>query len=160
MNFRKGAEGRCASAWTYMSENLTKRKQQALETRKRILTCALDLFETKGFEDVTIQDIADAAQTSVGSIYRYFKNKEEMAAQNAEPLDDLYVNFYEQLSTMQNTGICPPWTSLPAFISSSRKPFPATATCGASISTTSGISRRNPPDGWKPRSLPDLSFPV
>ena len=44
-----------------MSENLTKRKQQALETRKRILTCALDLFETKGFEDVTIQDIADAA---------------------------------------------------------------------------------------------------
>ena len=82
-----------------MSENLTKRKQQALETRKRILTCALDLFETKGFEDVTIQDIADAAQTSVGSIYRYFKNKEEMAAQNAEPLDDLYVNFYEQLST-------------------------------------------------------------
>ena len=43
--------------------------------------------------------IADAAQTSVGSIYRYFKNKEEMAAQNAEPLDDLYVNFYEQLST-------------------------------------------------------------
>lgn len=81
------------------NENLTKRKQQALATRKRILTCALDLFEKKGFETVTIQDIAEAAQTSVGSIYRYFKNKEEIAAQNAEPLDDLYINFYEQLST-------------------------------------------------------------
>lgn len=82
-----------------MSENLTKRKQQALETRKRILTCALDLFEKKGFEEVTIQDIAKAAKTSVGSIYRYFKNKEAIAAQNTEPLDDLYINFYEQLNS-------------------------------------------------------------
>ncbi len=87
-----------------MSEMITKRKQQAIDTRKRILTCALDLFEEKGFENVTIQDIAKSAQTSVGSIYRYFKNKEEIAAQNAEPLDDLYINFYEQLTSQAMYG--------------------------------------------------------
>lgn len=95
--FRERAEVYGASVCTYMSENLTNRKRQALETRKRILTCALDLFEKKGFEEVTIQDIAEAAQTSVGSIYRYFKNKDEIAAQNTELLDDLYMSFYEQL---------------------------------------------------------------
>ena len=144
-----------------MSENLTKRKQQALETRKRILTCALDLFETKGFEDVTIQDIADAAQTSVGSIYRYFKNKEEMAAQNAEPLDDLYVNFYEQLSNhAKYRDLSAMDKALPALFLRPESRFqlqqPAEPLYLQPPESAGGIH----PDGWKPRSLPDLSFPV
>ena len=152
-----------------MSENLTKRKQQALETRKRILTCALDLFETKGFEDVTIQDIADAAQTSVGSIYRYFKNKEEMAAQNAEPLDDLYVNFYEQLSTHAKYRDLSAMDKLARFYFFVQKAVSSYSTLFPEIiqqpaeplylqppESAGGIH----PDGWKPRSLPDLSFPV
>ena len=80
-----------------MSEKLTKRKQQAMQTRKRILNCALELFEKKGYDSVTIQEIADAAHTSVGSIYRYFKSKEEMAAQNSEPLDDIYHEYFQSL---------------------------------------------------------------
>ena len=78
-----------------MSEKLTKRKQQAMQTRKRILNCALELFEKKGYDSVTIQEIADTAHTSVGSIYRYFKSKEEMAAQNSEPLDDIYHEYFQ-----------------------------------------------------------------
>lgn len=80
-----------------MNQQLTTRKKQAIQTRKKILNCALDLFEKKGFDNVTIQEIAKAAGTSVGSIYRYFKNKEEMAAQNAEPLDDIYRTYFETL---------------------------------------------------------------
>lgn len=80
-----------------MSEKLTKRKQQAIRTRKRILNCALELFEKKGYDNVTIQEIAEAAHTSVGSIYRYFKSKEEMAAQNSEPLDDIYHEYFQSL---------------------------------------------------------------
>jgi AcrR family transcriptional regulator len=80
-----------------MSEKLTKRKQQAMQTRKRILNCALELFEKKGYDSVTIQEIADTAHTSVGSIYRYFKSKEEMAAQNSEPLDDIYHEYFQSL---------------------------------------------------------------
>lgn len=80
-----------------MKERLTKRQQQAIETRKRILSCALQLFEEKDFDNVSIGEIAEAAQVSVGSIYHYFKGKEEIAAQGTEPLDDVYQDFYEQL---------------------------------------------------------------
>lgn len=81
-----------------MKECLTKRQQQAVETRKRILSCALKLFEEKEFDNVSIAEIAEAAQVSVGSIYHYFKGKEEIAAQGTEPLDDVYENFFEKLT--------------------------------------------------------------
>lgn len=84
-----------------MSEKLNKRKQQAMSTRKKILNCALDLFEKKGYDEVTIQEIAVAAQTSVGSIYRYFKDKEEIAAQSTEPLDDIYSAYFENLMSAE-----------------------------------------------------------
>lgn len=85
----------------YMNEKMTKRKQQAMETRKKILTCALDLFAQKGYDDVTMQEIARQAGVSVGSIYRYYKSKDEIAAQSTEPLDDLYSAFFDELMTSE-----------------------------------------------------------
>ena len=82
-----------------MLEKMTKRKQQAIETRSRILKCALKLFEENGYDHVSIQDIADASQTSVGSIYHYFRSKEEMAVQVTEYLDERYASYYESLMT-------------------------------------------------------------
>lgn len=82
-----------------MLEKMTKRKQQAIETRSRILKCALKLFEENGYDRVSIQDIADASQTSVGSIYHYFRSKEEMAVQVTEYLDERYASYYESLMT-------------------------------------------------------------
>lgn len=82
-----------------MAEKMTKRKQQALETRSRILKSALKLFEENGYNNVSIQDIADASQTSVGSIYHYFRSKEEMAVQVTEFLDERYASYYECLMT-------------------------------------------------------------
>jgi AcrR family transcriptional regulator len=37
---------------------------------------ALDLFDARGFDAVTIEEIADAAQVSPSSVYRYFGTKE------------------------------------------------------------------------------------
>ena len=84
-----------------MEKKLTSRRKQALKTRKKILLCALDLFEKKGYDEVTMVEIAEAAQTSVGWIYRYFKSKDEIAAQNAEPLDDLYREYFAELTASE-----------------------------------------------------------
>lgn len=46
--------------------------------RKHILDTALLVFADKGFYATSIQDICRAANVSVGSIYFYFKNKEEI----------------------------------------------------------------------------------
>lgn len=44
--------------------------------RSQLEEVALRLFETRGFSDVTVEDVAAAAQISVRTFYRYFPSKE------------------------------------------------------------------------------------
>lgn len=53
----------------------TTRNTQAVQTRTRILGVAKDLFESEGFEHVTIEKIAQAAGVSVPTIYSLFQSK-------------------------------------------------------------------------------------
>ncbi len=46
--------------------------------RKRILDAATTEFADYGFENTSIQQIAKKAEISVGSVYKYFENKEEL----------------------------------------------------------------------------------
>ena len=49
------------------------------ETRRtQILEAAARVFARRGFDRATIQDIARAAKLSEGSIYNYFRSKEEL----------------------------------------------------------------------------------
>ena len=50
------------------------------EKRKRILEAATTEFAEYGFENTSIQQIAKKAEISVGSVYKYFENKEELFA--------------------------------------------------------------------------------
>jgi TetR/AcrR family acrAB operon transcriptional repressor len=53
-------------------------KEEALETRKRILDTAERVFEKKGVSRTTLEDIANAAGVTRGAIYWHFKNKSEL----------------------------------------------------------------------------------
>lgn len=59
---------------------------KAEETRNRILETALKLFQEKGYEETTLRDIAEAAECSLGLIYRYFGRKEDMVMELYERL--------------------------------------------------------------------------
>ncbi len=48
------------------------------EKRNLYLVAAVRAFEKNGFHDTTVKDITDAAGTSVGNFYRYFKSKEQI----------------------------------------------------------------------------------
>lgn len=56
------------------------RKREALEqfNRDNIIAAAKELFETKGVEKTTMDDIAELADYSKSTIYVYFKSKEEI----------------------------------------------------------------------------------
>jgi len=56
----------------YSSE---KRQAQAKRTKNRILSAAKRLFELKGFDKVTIEDIAQHASVSIPTIYALYKSK-------------------------------------------------------------------------------------
>jgi len=55
--------------------NSSARQIQAQKTKDRILTSAKKLFESKGFDKVTIGQIAQHAEVSVPSIYALFQSK-------------------------------------------------------------------------------------
>jgi AcrR family transcriptional regulator len=59
---------------------LTRLARRALvqERQQQILHAAAKVFAAKGFAGATIRDIARAARVSEGSIYLYFKNKQDL----------------------------------------------------------------------------------
>ena len=46
--------------------------------RRQILSAATTLMQKSGFHDISMQSVADEAQISVGLIYQYFGNKEDL----------------------------------------------------------------------------------
>ncbi len=55
--------------------NSEARDAQAAQTRSRILEAAKELFQTEGFDRVTIGKLAKAAEVSMPTIYAIFKSK-------------------------------------------------------------------------------------
>jgi AcrR family transcriptional regulator len=57
-----------------------KRNETVLDRRSQILEAAMTCFAECGFHQTSMHDISAEAGISVGLIYRYFKNKEEVIA--------------------------------------------------------------------------------
>src|SRR5437763_11772924 len=62
-----------------------RRAQNKAAIRKRIVTAALSLFQTKGFDATTTKAIARKAGIAEGTVFNYFKSK-----------DDIALHFFEQ----------------------------------------------------------------
>ena len=59
-------------------DDLGLRARKRLTAMRRIQHTAFELFERDGFEGVTIERIAAAAEVSPSSVYRYFGTKEQL----------------------------------------------------------------------------------
>lgn len=57
-----------------------RKEREKLQRSQDILEAARRVFESKGFLNTTLQDVAKEAEISVGLIYRYFQSKEDMFA--------------------------------------------------------------------------------
>ncbi|SHJ30308.1 transcriptional regulator, TetR family [Desulfatibacillum alkenivorans DSM 16219] len=56
----------------------SRRERQRKERRQAILQAAENLFAEQGYRKTRIEDIAGKADVSVGTVYGYFKNKEDL----------------------------------------------------------------------------------
>jgi len=62
-----------------LKPTMAKRKEDLADLRKQqILDAALTVFYKKGFTQSTIADIAETAGVAVGTIYNYYKNKQDL----------------------------------------------------------------------------------
>ncbi|MFF0343742.1 TetR/AcrR family transcriptional regulator [Kribbella sp. NPDC004875] len=72
------------------------RERWRVKARRTIQERALDLFDERGFDAVTIEEIAAAAEVSPSSVYRYFGTKEgllvadEFDTMSQEALQELF----------------------------------------------------------------------
>ncbi|QHC23617.1 TetR/AcrR family transcriptional regulator [Streptomyces sp. GS7] len=84
------------------------RERKRAETRQRISDCATRLFERRGFESVTLADVAAAADVSVKTVVNYFGAKEELFF-DAEPavLEQLVATVADRGTTSATTAIRP-----------------------------------------------------
>lgn len=76
-------------------KNLTKRDQQAIETRLNIIKSSMELFKDTDYNSVTIKDISEKAEVSVGAIYHHFNSKEDIINSVYAELDYLLDEVYE-----------------------------------------------------------------
>ena len=70
---------------------VSRREQNKEQKKERILAAASELFVNKGVDEVTTQEIADAANIGAGTLFLYAKNKGELLlmVQNAHYSDAL-----------------------------------------------------------------------
>ena len=78
---------------------MNKRKHS---TKQRILAEALNLFSVRGFESVTVAEIADAVGIKAPSLYRHYESKQEIF--NAI-LVEMQASYERQAASMQMNGV-------------------------------------------------------
>lgn len=70
------------------------RERKAKKTRKRIFDEALELFKRDGYEQTTMEAIAEAAEVSPSTLYRYFPSKDLVLLESMT----YYLDFSEEFS--------------------------------------------------------------
>lgn len=70
------------------------RQEQALRSRQKIIDTAMLLIEEKGYSNVTIKDICEKAELSIGAFYHYFSN-----------IAEVLFSFYNQYDSILEEGL-------------------------------------------------------
>jgi len=81
----------------FLMKPLTKRKQQALDTKNKIYKAAVGLFKDKGYENVTVSEICQKAGVSVGCFYNSFPSKDQLILEEFVEANKYYERIYLEL---------------------------------------------------------------
>ena len=85
-----------------MSRNeMTRREREKLKHRQEILDAALHLFSENGFHNVSMQQVADRSEFSIGTLYNFFDNKEHLYS---TLLDELSKKFHHAVTSAVEAG--------------------------------------------------------
>lgn len=62
------------------TQQLSRRERERLTRRQEIIAAARTVFARRGFNDATLDDVAELAEFGKGTLYNYFENKEALFA--------------------------------------------------------------------------------
>jgi len=84
-----------------MPKSLQSRKRQLV--RDAIYDAAIELFAKKGFDETTVEEVAEAAGISRRSFFRYFESKDDLLALNTVNCGQLLCTSVESLPASLST---------------------------------------------------------
>lgn len=59
-------------------EKMSRREREKQRQRQEMLAAASSLFSEKGYHNVSMHEIAEQAEFAIGTLYKFFKNKEDL----------------------------------------------------------------------------------
>jgi AcrR family transcriptional regulator len=59
-----------------MNDNLSRRERKKQETHQRLVKAALRLLQEQGYDETTVEQIAEAADVAKGTFFNYFETKD------------------------------------------------------------------------------------
>lgn len=82
------------------NRKLPRREREKLRQRREILAAALDAFSQKGYHNVSMQEIAEKAEFAIGTLYKFFQNKEDLyktiVLERCDDFEDAFRQAMEQ----------------------------------------------------------------
>ena len=79
------------------------RSKRKAETRCKLIRAARELFLKKGYDETTLEEIADAAGLHVQTLYRHFATKQDLAVAGDIKWLDIFREDIKAASGKQNT---------------------------------------------------------
>ena len=73
--------------------NISLRERQKEATRQELRRSALQLFQSRGFAQTSVDDIAHAAGVSRSTFFRYYPSKEAVITGDADESTELFLNI-------------------------------------------------------------------
>lgn len=81
---------------------MTPRKEQAAKTRQEIFDTAMELFDSKGYENVSINEICERAGVSTGAFYHHFTAKNQIIIEEFLKADDFYRELLHEIAGIED----------------------------------------------------------
>src|SRR3954471_19710692 len=75
-----------------MTEVIGRRERKKAQTRKALADAALELFLERGFDQVGVKEVADAADVSVTTLFKHFPSKEALVFDQEADIEAALVN--------------------------------------------------------------------
>lgn len=75
-----------------MTEVIGRRERKKAQTRQALADAALALFLERGFDEVGVKEVADAADVSVTTLFKYFPSKEALLFDQEADIEAALVN--------------------------------------------------------------------
>lgn len=88
-----------------MSITVSRREREKQERRSAIIDAAEQVFFRKGFEAATMDEVAAEAELSKGTLYLYFKSKDELFIALSGRVIGQVVERFEEIAGSSGTGL-------------------------------------------------------